>query len=128
MLCNPKSGSKYAESFLTNYPKVNNRMMMIPAKLLTDANISSNEQLELDCTLYLYNVCEATDRMECREMLRKDLIENPASDKILGIMGGDGSMGTTLKFLREIPEIEAGLVKKDVGMCILPFGTGNDTA
>ena len=37
-------------------------------------------------------------------------------------------MGTTLKFLREIKAIEDGLVKKDVGICILPFGTGNDTA
>ena len=39
-------------------------------------------------------------------MLTKDLKEDPESDKIVGIMGGDGSMGTTLKFLREVPEIE----------------------
>ena len=66
--------------------------------------------------------------MECRKMLENDLKLDPESDKIVGIMGGDGSMGTTLKFLREIPEIEAGLVSKEVGLVILPFGTGNDTA
>ena len=71
---------------------------------------------------------EAKDRTECREMLTRDLKEDPGSDKVVGIMGGDGSMGTTLKFLREVEEIEQGLAKREVGIVILPFGTGNDTA
>ena len=82
----------------------------------------------LDCTLYLFNVIEVSERMECRRMIENDIKQDPQSDKIVGIMGGDGSMGTTLKFLREIPEIEAALVSKEVGLTILPFGTGNDTA
>lgn len=78
--------------------------------------------------MYLYNVLEVSERMECRSQLERDLREDPTSDKILGIMGGDGSCGTTMKFLREVPEIEAGLIRRDVGIVILPFGTGNDTA
>ena len=66
----------------------------------------SKETVTLDCTLYLFNVTEASDRTECRDLLAKDLVQDPESDKIVGIMGGDGSMGTTLKFLREVPEIE----------------------
>ena len=59
MLCNPKSGTKYAESFLEEYPKVNNRLLMIPVKKLTDQRVSNEEQIMLDCTLYLFNVIEA---------------------------------------------------------------------
>merc|ERR1712038_519910 len=101
---------------------------MVPVQQLTEESVSDNEEIMLDCTLYLYNVLEVDQRMECREMLKKDVVENPQSDKILVIMGGDGSMGTTLKFLREVPEIEGGLKSREVGLCILPFGTGNDTS
>ena len=128
MLCNPKSGTKYAESFLSGYPKVNKRQLNVPLKNLTDQRVTSDMQVPLYCTLFLYNVCKVDERMECRGQIEKDLLEKPDSDKIVGIMGGDGSMGTTLKFLREVKTIEDGLVKKDVGICILPFGTGNDTA
>ena len=128
MLCNPKSGTKYASTFLTDYPKVNNRRLMVPLQDLTEQKVPKEEKVLLDCTLYLFNVIEAKDRTECREMLTRDLKEDPGSDKVVGIMGGDGSMGTTLKFLREVEEIEQGLAKREVGIVILPFGTGNDTA
>ena len=43
-------------------------------------------------------------------------------------MGGDGSMGTTLKMLRQSKAIERSLIDKGIGLMTLPFGTGNDTA
>jgi diacylglycerol kinase family enzyme len=41
-------------------------------------------------------------------------------------MGGDGSLATTIKFLRTNKTIDAGLIKGKVVFCMLPFGTGND--
>ena len=43
-------------------------------------------------------------------------------------MGGDGSFGTTLKFLRKSNEIDKGLSKGKLCFAVLPFGTGNDGA
>lgn len=41
-------------------------------------------------------------------------------------MGGDGSLGIILKQLRAIPLINAYMDK--IYFCLLPYGTGNDTA
>ena len=45
------------------------------------------------------------------QMLDEDLIgpENNIRDRFLGIMGGDGSLATTLKMLRAKPAIEIAL-------------------
>ena len=41
-------------------------------------------------------------------------------------MGGDGSLATTVKFLRGSPVIEQCLQRGKLSFCMLPFGTGND--
>ena len=43
-------------------------------------------------------------------------------------MGGDGSLATTIKFLRKSLTIDASLQKGRISFCMLPFGTGNDGA
>ncbi len=49
-------------------------------------------------------------------------------DRYLGIMGGDGSLATTLKMLRTNAVIEKALSQRLVSFITLPFGTGCDTA
>ena len=41
------------------------------------------------------------------------------------IMGGDGSLGQTIKELRSYPAIDEHINR--FTFCLLPFGTGNDT-
>ena len=43
-------------------------------------------------------------------------------------MGGDGSLATTIKFLRTSKVTNQALVKGKIAFCILPYGTGNDGA
>lgn len=43
-------------------------------------------------------------------------------------MGGDGSLATTIKFLRTSPLVEQMLQKGKLSFVMLPFGTGNDGA
>ncbi len=40
-------------------------------------------------------------------------------------MGGDGSLGQTIKELRKTPIINENI--NNFTFCLLPFGTGNDT-
>ena len=55
--------------------------------------------------------------------------ENDASTrKIVAIMGGDGSLSTTLKFLRTSIDVDTSLSKGKINFVMLPFGTGNDGA
>jgi diacylglycerol kinase family enzyme len=48
--------------------------------------------------------------------------------KIITIMGGDGSLGTTIKFLRSSKIANQALIKGKISFAMLPFGTGNDGA
>lgn len=84
----------------------------------------------LDCNLLLYNVLEAEERELCMKMMEEDLTQAGAEnrDRFLGIMGGDGSMATTLNMLRQRPAIEEAISQKRVAFVNLPFGTGCDTA
>lgn len=43
-------------------------------------------------------------------------------------MGGDGSLATTIKFLRTSSEVNQALCKGKINFVMLPFGTGNDGA
>jgi len=46
--------------------------------------------------------------------------------KVIAIAGGDGSLGTTIKFFRTAPEIDSAMAKGTIYFVTLPFGTGND--
>ncbi len=72
---------------------------------------------------------EKTERDKCLEDLTIAIKENDlATRKIVVIMGGDGSLSTTLKFLRTSSEVDQGLTKGKINFVMLPFGTGNDGA
>ena len=56
--------------------------------------------------LNFYNVLEKTERDKCLEDLAISAAENEqATRKIVVIMGGDGSLATTIKFLRTSCEV-----------------------
>ena len=72
---------------------------------------------------------EKTERNKCLEDIETEIAENDNDTRrIVVIMGGDGSFGTTLKFLRKSDEIDKGLSKGKLCFAVLPFGTGNDGA
>jgi diacylglycerol kinase family enzyme len=74
-------------------------------------------------------VLEKSERNKCLQDLEIAVKENDnATRKIVVIMGGDGSLATTIKFLRTSPVIDLGLTKGKVNFVMLPFGTGNDGA
>jgi len=43
-------------------------------------------------------------------------------------MGGDGSLSTTISFLRTSSDVDQSLSKGKINFVMLPFGTGNDGA
>lgn len=51
-----------------------------------------------------------------------------ATRKIIAIAGGDGSLATTVKFLRTSKAANQALIKGRISFVMLPFGTGNDGA
>lgn len=51
-----------------------------------------------------------------------------ATRKIVCIMGGDGSLATTIKFLRTSNLVDNALSKGKICFAMLPYGTGNDGA
>ena len=67
--------------------------------------------MTLDCTLFLFNVLEAEERKLCMKMMEEDISEpgNDNRDRYLGIMGGDGSLATTIKMLRTNSVLEEAL-------------------
>ena len=48
--------------------------------------------------------------------------------RIVSILGGDGSLGTTVKFLRTSAVVESAMERGDLYFNPLPYGTGNDGA
>ena len=77
-----------------------------------------------------YNVLESSERMNCLSELEAATKDNTTKNtkKIVCIMGGDGSLATTIKFLRSSQAIELYLQRGKLSFCMLPFGTGNDGA
>jgi diacylglycerol kinase family enzyme len=51
-----------------------------------------------------------------------------ATRKIVCIMGGDGSLATTIKFLRTSNVVDNALTNGKICFAMLPYGTGNDGA
>ena len=87
-------------------------------------------EVTLECTMYFFNVREPAERELCMNMLEEDLTGEGTEnrDRYLGIMGGDGSLATTLIMLRTRSPIEEALRQKMISFVLLPFGTGCDTA
>ena len=57
-----------------------------------------------------YNVREATERQKSLRDLEKSVIEdNNRVRRVVTIMGGDGSLGTTIKFLRKSAQIDEAM-------------------
>ena len=76
-----------------------------------------------------YNVLEATERNTCLKEMEQAINEdNKAVRKVVCIMGGDGSLATTIKFLRGSIVVNTYLAKGRLSFAMLPFGTGNDGA
>ena len=72
---------------------------------------------------------ESQERQNCLRQLEAAVKENAkATTKVICIMGGDGSLATTIKFLRTSPSIEQCLQRGRLSFCMLPLGTGNDCA
>ena len=55
-------------------------------------------------------------------------LNDNATRKIVCIMGGDGSLATTIKFLRTSNLVDNALSKGKICFAMLPYGTGNDGA
>ena len=73
---------------------------------------------------------EAEERALCMKMMEED-VSGPGHDnraRYLGIMGGDGSLATTINMLRTNSHIEKALKEQYISFVLLPFGTGCDTA
>lgn len=85
---------------------------------------------KVDCDVRFYNVIEATERSKAIESMEASLNENDQSTrKVVCIMGGDGSLSTTIKFLRTTSKvIDLALQRGKLSFCMLPYGTGNDGA
>ena len=115
-LANPRSGDGLASGFLTDYPPVNEKTVYL-----------EQYKQSVHVEMRLYNVLEATERQNCLRQLESAVQQNDKSTKkVVCIMGGDGSLATTIKFLRGSLIIESCLQKGKVSFVMLPFGTGND--
>lgn len=78
--------------------------------------------------MWLYDVTVKSERTKCFQKLEKDLVEDPEPKKVICIMGGDGSLATTITFFRTSKVIDMHLQKGNISFVTLPFGTGNDTS
>ena len=117
ILANPRSGDGFASNFLEKYPRANRTRVevyvtrragaiqfILPENLRRGQQemFTEDDKMTLDCTLLLFNVLEASERTLCMDMLEDDIQREGSEtrDRYLGIMGGDGSLATTLKMLR----------------------------
>ena len=81
----------------------------------------------MDAKINFYNVLERTEREKCLHDIERALEENDKKTRrIVSIMGGDGSLATTITYLRSSNTVNIGLSKGKLCFCMLPFGTGND--
>ena len=58
-------------------------------------------------------------------MLTHTYVVTQQNQLMVVIMGGDGSLGQTIRELRKTASIDEHINK--ITFCLLPFGTGNDT-
>ena len=72
---------------------------------------------------------EATERTKSLKDLEKSLqVKDDKCRRVVTIMGGDGSLGTTIKQLRKSDVIDLAMQHGRVYFVVLPYGTGNDGA
>lgn len=87
------------------------------------------QRTTIECEMRFYNVLEAGERASCLKEMEQAISEdNKAVRKVVCIMGGDGSLATTIKFLRGSIIVNTYLAKGRLSFAMLPFGTGNDGA
>ena len=117
-LANPRSGDGLASGFLTDYPPVNEKTIYLE---------ESRQSVQVE--MRFFNVLENTERQNCLRQLETSMKEGgEVTKKVVCIMGGDGSLATTIKFLRSSLIIDQSLQRGRISFCMLPFGTGNDGA
>lgn len=89
-----------------------------------------SELVTLETNLYLFNVLESTERAKCLDMMEADITGEGSEtrDRYIVIMGGDGSLATTINMLRTRQAIGKALAERLISFVMLPFGTGCDCA
>lgn len=89
-MANPRSGDGLASGFLTDHPSRN----IIPV-YFDELNQT------VDCEMRFYNVLEKLEREACLSQIVSSLQENDKhTRRVVCIMGGDGSLATTINFFR----------------------------
>lgn len=115
---NPRSGDGLAAGFLTEHA----------SRTVTEVWFEERQQT-VTCDLRFFNVIEKQERDNCLKQLEEACKEDDMNTrKIIAIMGGDGSLATTIKFLRSSKIANQALIKGKISFAMLPFGTGNDGA
>ena len=115
---NPRSGDGLSAGFLTEHP----------SRTVTEVWFEERQQ-SVTCDLRFFNVIEQQERESCLKQLEEACKDDDLTvRKIVAIMGGDGSLATTVKFLRSSKITNQALVKGKISFAMLPFGTGNDGA
>jgi hypothetical protein len=71
-----------------------------PSRTVTEVWFEERQQ-SVTCDLRFFNVIEKQERENCLKQLEEVCKEDDLTTrKIVAIMGGDGSLATTVKFLR----------------------------
>jgi hypothetical protein len=64
----------------------------------------------INCDMRFYNVREKQENVKCMTDLESTLNENDITTrKVIALFGGDGSLGTSLKFLRTSKIVDEAL-------------------
>ena len=117
-LANPRSGDGLASGFLTDYPARN----IVPVYF-----DEFNQTIE--CEVRFYNVIEKIEREACLSQIANSINDNNKTvRRVICIMGGDGSLATTINFFRTSKVVDHALHRGKLSFVMLPFGTGNDGA
>ena len=69
------------------------------------------------------------EREACLSQIANSIKDNEKGvRRVITIMGGDGSLATTINFFRTSKIVDHALQKGKLSFVMLPFGTGNDGA
>ena len=98
-MANPRSGDGLAVGFLKDHPPVNCKPVHFE---------EMNQTVE--CVMRLYNVLEPQEREACLQQMSDSLLDKDKGvRRVVCIMGGDGSLATTINFFRTSEVIDAAL-------------------
>jgi diacylglycerol kinase family enzyme len=79
--------------------------------------------------LRFYNVRDAGEREKSLKDVENEFkVKDTKCRRVVTIMGGDGSLGTTIKALRKSEIIDDAMHHGKLFFIVLPYGTGNDGA